>query len=40
MKIAKELANKDPTAHPEIMAIRDARKNINSYDLSDCELKL
>ena len=32
------LANKDPTAHPEIMSIRDARKNINSYDLSDCEL--
>lgn len=28
----------DPTAHAEIMAIRDACKNINSYDLSDCEL--
>ena len=32
------LLNNDPTAHAEIMAIRDACKNINSYDLSDCEL--
>lgn len=32
------LSNNDPTAHAEIMAIRDACKNINSYDLSDCEL--
>ena len=32
------LANNDPTAHAEVMAIRDACKNINSYDLSDCEL--
>ena len=32
------LANNDPTAHAEIMAIRDACKNINSYDLSGCEL--
>ena len=28
------LKNNDPTAHAEIMAIRDACKNINSYDLS------
>ena len=27
------LKNNDPTAHAEIMAIRDACKNINSYDL-------
>ena len=27
------LANNDPTAHAEVMAIRDACKNINSYDL-------
>lgn len=32
------LANNDPTAHAEVMAIRDACKNINSYNLSDCEL--
>lgn len=32
------LLKKDPTAHAEIMAIRDACKTINSYDLSDCEL--
>ena len=32
------LANNDPTAHAEITAIRDACKNIGSYDLSECEL--
>lgn len=32
------LENNDPTAHAEIMAIRDACKNINSYDLSECIL--
>ena len=32
------LKNNDPTAHAEIMAIRDACKNISSYDLSECEL--
>jgi tRNA(Arg) A34 adenosine deaminase TadA len=32
------LSNNDPTAHAEIMAIRDASKKINSYDLSGCEL--
>ena len=32
------LTNNDPTAHAEIMAIRDACENINSYDLSECEL--
>jgi len=32
------LSNNDPTAHAEIEAIRDACKNINTYDLKDCEL--
>ena len=32
------LNNNDPTAHAEVMAIRDACKNIGSYDLSGCEL--
>ena len=32
------LKNNDPTAHAEIMAIRDACKNTNSYDLSGCEI--
>ena len=32
------LENNDPTAHAEIMAIRDACRNINSYDLSGCQL--
>ncbi|MCR5146062.1 MAG: nucleoside deaminase [Clostridia bacterium] len=32
------IKNIDPTAHAEIMAIREACKNINSYDLSGCEL--
>ena len=32
------LSNNDPTSHAEIVAIREACKNINSYDLSGCEL--
>ena len=32
------LSNNDPTAHAEVMAIKDACKNINSYDLSGAEL--
>ena len=32
------LSNNDPTAHAEIMAIRDACKNMNSHDLNNCEL--
>ena len=32
------LSNNDPTAHAEVIAIRDACKNINSYDLNGCEL--
>ena len=32
------LAHNDPTAHGEITAIRNACKNLGSYDLSGCEL--
>lgn len=32
------LKSNDPTAHAEIVAIREACKNIKSYDLSRCEL--
>ena len=32
------LKNNDPTAHAEIVAIREACKNINTYDLNGCEL--
>ena len=32
------IKNNDPTAHAEVMAIREACHNIQSYDLSDCEI--
>lgn len=32
------LRKKDPTAHAEILAIREACETMDSYDLSDCEL--
>ena len=32
------LANNDPTAHAEVMAIRDACHNLNTYDLTGCIL--
>ena len=32
------LESNDPTAHAEVMAIRDACKNIKSYDLNGCEI--
>lgn len=32
------LLNNDPTAHAEIVAIRNACENLNTYDLSGCEL--
>lgn len=32
------LANNDPTAHAEVMAIRNACENLNTYDLTGCEL--
>lgn len=32
------IENHDPTAHAEVQAIRDACKNLNTHDLSGCEL--
>lgn len=32
------LLDNDPTAHAEIMAIREACQNLKTYDLSNCEL--
>ena len=32
------LKNNDPTAHAEIVAIRNACKYLNTYDLTDCEI--
>lgn len=32
------LGNNDPTAHAEVMAIRDACQNLGTYDLAGCEL--
>ena len=32
------LANNDPTAHAEVTAIRDACKNLGTYDLTGCEI--
>ena len=42
-KIIAEGSNKvtcsnDPTAHGEIVAIREASKNLNTFDLSGCEI--
>ncbi len=32
------LLTNDPTAHAEIVAIRDACSNLNSFQLTDCEI--
>ena len=34
----KKITKHDPTAHAEIVAIRNACKKMNKYDLSDCIL--
>jgi len=34
----KVICNNDPTAHAEIVAIRDACKNLNNFQLVDCEI--
>lgn len=31
-------SSNDPTAHAEVVAIRDACKNLSSFQLSDCEI--
>ena len=36
--INKVIKNNDPTAHAEIVAIRDACKSLKSHDLSGCEI--
>jgi guanine deaminase len=32
------IASNDPTAHAEVVAIRDACKNLDSFQLEDCEV--
>lgn len=34
----KVISNNDPTAHAEVTAIRDACRNLDSYQLTDCEI--
>ena len=34
----KVTSSNDPTAHGEIVAIREACKNLNTFDLSGCEI--
>jgi len=34
----KVSVNNDPTAHAEVTAIRDACKNLDSFQLTDCEI--
>ncbi len=34
----KVMCNNDPTAHAEVVAIRDACKNLGSFQLADCEI--
>lgn len=34
--VNKVTSTNDPTAHAEVVAIRDACKNLNSYQLTDC----
>ena len=36
--INRVIKNNDPTAHAEVVAIRNACKNLGTYDLSGCEI--
>jgi len=36
--VNKVTLNNDPTAHAEVNTIRDAAKNLNTFDLSGCEI--
>lgn len=34
----KVTSSNDPTAHAEVVAIREAAKNLNNFDLSECDI--
>ncbi len=34
----RNLTNRDPTAHAEVVALREAGKNLGNHRLSDCDL--
>ena len=36
--VNKVTKNNDPTAHAEVVAIREATKKLNTFDLSGCEI--
>lgn len=36
--VNRVVSNSDPTAHAEVIAIRDAARNLNTFDLHECEI--